>query len=214
MNKKRYPLITVIGNVGSGKSTLATFLARALHAHHVAADELYKSNPFFSDAVANRSRWSLASDLWFLLERVEIAKKLDILLQEKTVVQDSGLLMSWVYANSRLNAGYMNEKEQEIYTMIFDKLTRTFPQEDLVIYLDLPITILHERIRERGRDFEIRFHTQEYLSGLAKSLKRLVVRLKQKRIPVLNYSEKNWADILQNVTHQHLLTKEVKIALS
>lgn len=50
-----HPYITVIGNVASGKSTLTPFLAKALRAKLVKADELYKTNPFFKDAVVDRS---------------------------------------------------------------------------------------------------------------------------------------------------------------
>lgn len=213
MTKRRFPFITIIGNVGSGKSTLAAFLAHALGAHHISADELYKSNPFFNDAVVDRGRWSLASDLWFLLKRIELVKKLDAQLQKKMVVQDSGLLMSWVYANSRRDAGHMNKKEQKIYTMISDKLTTTIPKENLVIYLNLPISILLERIRKRGRNFEIKFHTQQYLAGLDRSLKRLVIRLKRTHTPMLIYTEHTWPDILQNTTHQQTVIKDVSIAL-
>lgn len=214
MRNKKYPLITVIGNVGSGKSTVSKFLAKSFNAHLVSADELYKTNPFFQDTIVDRSRWSLASDLWFLLKRIELTEQLQTKLHTRSVIQDSGLLMSWVYANSRLNQGYMNRKEQEIYTMVSDKLTTKIPQESLIIYLDLPIQTLLKRIRKRGRNFEIKFHTQLYLSALETSLKRLVIRLKQSRTPVLIYSEHNWPNVLCNTTHQQMLTKEVTMALT
>ncbi len=72
-----YSFITIIGNIASGKSTIAHFLAKQLDADLVMADELYKTNPFFQNAVVDRSRWSLASDLWFLMKRVEMAKELE-----------------------------------------------------------------------------------------------------------------------------------------
>ncbi len=191
-NQHRF--ITVIGNIASGKSTITRLLAQSLNAELVQADEFYKTNPFFQDAVVDRSRWSLASDIWFLMKRVEMAKQIETLLATKDVVQDSGLLMSWVYANSRIDAGYMNSKETELYNMLFTSLTQNIPKEHIVIFLNIPVEILKKRIVHRNRDFEIKHHSPTYLDGLAKSLALMVQTVQAQNIPVLEYNEKNSAE--------------------
>jgi len=202
--------ITVIGNVGAGKSTFARFLAQKLPAHLVAADELYKTNPFFEDAVVDRSRWSLASDIWFLTRRVEMALDLENILTKQTVVQDSGLLMSWVYANSRLVAKHMNERETELYNELFDEFTKKTVRENLIIYLNLPIPLLRKRIEKRGRAFEVKYHSEAYLQGLQQSLDKLVERLKKQGIGVIEYQKQNWRDVVNSPSDRTLVRKEMK----
>lgn len=206
----KHPFITIIGNVGAGKSTFARFLAKELPAHLVAADEFYKTNPFFHDALVDRSRWSLASDIWFLLRRIEMARGLEKILTRKAVVQDSGLLMTWVYANSRLKVKHMNQHETDLYNKLFDKFTMTTIPEDLVIYLHLPIPLLKERIVKRGRTFEMKYHSEEYLQGLQYSLDTLLAKLARRQIKVVEYEERNWPDITDKKSNTALFVTEIK----
>lgn len=201
--------ITVIGNIASGKSTVAKFLADNLGAKFIAADELYKTNPFFKDTLRDRKRWSLASDLWFLVKRAELAEEFSDTLKKEIIVQDSGLLMSWAYANSRLRSLYMNENEISLYNMLFLRLTNTLPKENIVIYLRLPSPILLERIKKRARDFELQFHTPEYLSNISKSLDDLVEKI-QERTNVLIFDKENWCDIISVKEDRERLLNRVK----
>lgn len=163
-------LITVIGNVGSGKSTLTRLLAKKLSATIVPADELYKINPFFPLAVKDRKRWSLASDLWFLRERVNLAKKYPQYLLKKNVVVDSGIPMSWVYANSRLKSGFFTRDEWNLYKNYYRVATANIRPPDIVIFLKAKVPFLMERIRKRGRSFEIKYFDQKYLASLEQSI--------------------------------------------
>lgn len=201
--------ITVIGNIASGKSTVAKFLADNLKAKFIAADELYKTNPFFKDTLKDRKRWSLASDLWFLVKRAELAEGFAESLNKEIVVQDSGLLMSWVYADSRLRSLYMDENEMSLYNILFLRLTNTLPKENLVVYLRLPASILLERIRKRARDFELQFHTPEYLNNISKSLDDLIKKI-QKKTNVLIFDKENWCDIISIEEDRERLLNRVK----
>lgn len=180
--------ITVIGNIASGKSTITRLLAQTLNADLIQADEFYKTNPFFQDAVVDRSRWSLASDIWFLMKRVEMAKQIETLLLSKDVVQDSGLLMSWVYANSRLEAGYMNHNETTLYNLLYENLTKNVPRESLVVFLNLPVPVLQQRIKQRQREFELKYHSPTYLDGLQKSLLLLKEMIIHRGIRLFEYT--------------------------
>lgn len=209
----KHPYITVIGNIATGKSTLTSFLAESLHAHHGIADELYKINPFFQDAVVDRNRWSLASDLWFLLKRVEIIKEYNSILKTQPVVQDSGILMSWAYSNSRLNLKHMNKQETDLYNELFETLTQSLPQESLIIYLTLPIPELKKRIVERNRSFEVEHFTDEYLLNLESSLSTLVNKLPS-HLPVFTIAQSNWYEIIDNPKEQKRLLRDLKKYIS
>lgn len=210
----KHSYITVIGNVGSGKSTLSSFLAENLHADFVAADEFYKTNPFFDNAVIHRARWSLTSDLWFLTKRAELAKQIPQKLLENSVVQDSGLLMSWVYANSRLDAGSMTKDEMSLYDNLFTQLTTGLPKEDLVIYLHLPISQLLSNIKKRGREFEIKHHTEEYLIGIQKSLDKIVSHLRELSISVVEFNERTEAKEVWSMQKNIEYVKKIKELLA
>lgn len=201
--------ITVIGNVATGKSTMAEFLAKKLNATLVRADDLYKTNPFFKNAVVDRTRWSLASDIWFLTKRVEMAVSLETQLATRPVVQDSGLLMSWVYANSRLNAGTMNKHETELYNELYETLAAKTPTEDLVLFLNLPVDTLLSRIQARGREFEVKHHSREYLEGLQDTLQTLTGELRARHRQVLELNEANWCDIVRKKEDRERLVQNV-----
>jgi deoxyguanosine kinase len=203
-----HSFITVIGNIATGKSTTTKFLADSLHAHHGIADELYKTNPFFQDAVVDRNRWSLSSDLWFLLKRVEITKSYLSVLPTKPIVQDSGILMSWVYANSRISLKQMNENEIDLYNQMFQVLTSNLPKESLVIYISLPIETLKKRIKIRNREFEVKYFTDEYLRNIELSIQQLITNI-QKQTNVLTISESNWYDIVNNTQDQQRLLTDI-----
>ena len=203
------PFITVIGNIASGKSTTARFIAENLPARFVPADELYKENPFFEKTVKDRKRWSLTSDMWFLIKRAEVVDKISLEVKEKAIVQDSGIPMSWVYANSRIKSGYMKRDEFNLYNSLFTKLTNNLPKEDLIIYLNVKTSVLLDRIKKRSRSFEIENYTPEYIAGLSESLEEYVLRLKKDR-KVLTLGESNWCDIIKNQKDRDRLMQMIK----
>lgn len=191
MKSSSHFFITVIGNVGSGKTTFSQKLSKDLDAEFVAADELYKENPFFQDAVVDRARWSLASDVWFLMKRVQIAKELERKLLSTSVIQDSGIPMSWVYSHSRLKSKHMNKKEIDLYDELFAQFCSNLAQEDILIYLHFPLQTLMNRIKQRGRDFELQYFTRTYLRGLEESLRQYVQKKRASGSKVLEYTQEN-----------------------
>lgn len=167
-------LVVIIGNVATGKSTLCKLLAKRMPAKLVPADKFFEINPFFPLAVEDRKRWSLASDLWFLKVRVKMARETLELVRKTDVVVDSGVYMSFVYAHSRLKSGYFTKDEWKLYSEYYDELTQGLRLADMVVYLKAPIKTLRERIMIRGREFEVKGHSEEYLQCLDESLEELV----------------------------------------
>lgn len=180
----KHPYITVIGNVASGKSTVSKLLAKKLNAKLIKADELYKTDPFFQIALRDRPRWTLISDLWFLEKRVAIAEKIEKMLNSTSIVQDSGLPMQWVYAQSRLESGFVSKDESILYNALSERLTRHLSAENQIIYLYEPLLVLKERIRKRGRKFEIKYHSDDYLLILERTLQKLIKIFQKKKIKV------------------------------
>ena len=178
-------LIVVIGGPGSGKSTLSKMIASQLEAQHVDADEFYTVNPFFKRAVEDRKRWSLTSDMWFLLKRFELHKETYSLLQNSHVVVDSGIPMSQVYAHSRLELGTFDQDEWSLYQHFHATLNEKEVNPHAIVYLKASPQFLRRRIEERGRDFEVKNHSLEYLRALASSTEEICDLYKQMRVPII-----------------------------
>lgn len=206
----KHKLIVVIGNVGSGKTTLTHRLARLMGAREIKADTLYLTNPFFPLAVKDRTRWSLASDLWFLYERVEIMKRNILHLEKQSLLIDSGLPMSWVYSHSRIQSGYYNKHEWLLYKSMSDVTTSKSPKPDLIIHLHGAIPFLLGRIQTRGREFEKKYHTYDYLASLDNSLKEYIAFSKKKRIRILSID----VEKVDMSKKENLLSLESKIGTS
>ena len=206
MNK--YKLITIIGNIGVGKSTLTDLLGKALSAAKVPADSLFKVNPFFPLTLNDRARWSLTSDLWFLYERVRAETEIPQLLKTAYVMVDSGLPMSWVYAHSRVGSGYFTRDEWELYKSIHDMLIQKVVFPDIVIYLKASVEFLVKRIRERGREFELRYYTAEYLENLTAGLNLVIKKLKRHGVRVITVNAMK-QDFVGDVLQLQKLVKQI-----
>ncbi len=186
MGKKIHHIV-VIGNVASGKSSLIDALAPKISAYRIEADEFYKSNPFFPLALEDRARWSFASDIWFLHERAKLTQTELQTHQNQHTIADCGLPMSWVYAHSRLESNHFTKDEWETYVQLYERITGGISQPTLVIALRASIPVLLERIRHRGRAFELTHHTKEYLQQLDNSLQKQIDVLRQNQIDVIEF---------------------------
>ena len=118
--------IAVEGPIGAGKTTLARRLAASFG--HELVLELADENPFLESFYRERARNALATQLFFLIQRV---RQLDAIRQAD------------LFQNARAN-------ELALYETVFERLVPSTPRPDLVIYLQAPVEVLIERIQRRG----------------------------------------------------------------
>ena len=206
MSKNKF--ITIIGNIASGKSTLTRLLGQRLKAKQIPADSLFRVNPFFPLALNDRSRWSLASDLWFFYERLKLERKIPHQLKSHHVIVDSGLPMSFVYARSRLISGYLTSNEWKLYKAIHDELLPTARFSDLIINLNTPVETILKRIKRRRRQFELRHYTAKYLLGLESSLAMVVKKLIRHKVRLIDI-DTTQIDFIHNDNDLQQLVKKV-----
>ncbi len=170
--------ISVLGPIASGKTTTAQRLASALGARYFDADA-FTQNPFLADYVGNIPRWAFATELKFTHERAHRAGEIAGMLRDSHVVTDSGLLMSmWVFARQHLLRGTMTPAEWDFFLLLARDMTRTVPEPDVVVFLDLGPEEQLRRIAHRGRDFE-RAYTLDYLAQVTRCCRELAARLRQ-----------------------------------
>lgn len=187
--------LTIIGNVASGKSTLMPILVSALNAKAVDADDLFQTtDPFAKPYLADMKRWAFANELWLTMERIKILRSELGKRKEGITIIDSGLLMSWVYTYSHFLVGNITEDEWKLYHTLYDELTDGMFENTHVVKLSYSMDILMERLKKRGRDYELAFYTREYLAQLELGLSALHEKLLQKKVKVIEVTEQLVAD--------------------
>ena len=151
--------IAVEGPIGVGKTTLARRIADTFD-HDLLLEEA-EMNPFLERFYQNRQQTALATQLFFLFQRVQ---KITELKQrdmfDKTQVADFVLEKDPLFA--RVN---LEPDEYALYQKVFEKMRVDAPIPDLVIYLQASPDTLMERIERRGISAE-RLIDRRYLEQL------------------------------------------------
>jgi deoxyadenosine/deoxycytidine kinase len=165
MSLDRYRHIVVEGPIGVGKTSFARRLAERLNGELLL--EAPQENPFLEKFYREGSRHALATQLFFLFQRVEQLRGLTQFdFFERHVVCDFLLDKDPLFARLTLS-----DDEYALYRNIFDHVKPQTPQPDLVILLQAPTPVLFERIKRRGIAMEQGI-SEEYLERLAESYSR------------------------------------------
>ncbi len=148
-------VIAVAGNMGAGKSTLVTWLEQQFDM--VPFFEPNDENPYLADFYGDMRRWSLHSQLFFLIRRFEIHKSIDEraagagrhIVQDRTIYEDAEIFAAHLHEK-----GLIDDRDWVMYQDLYTTLRKEIRPPDLMIYLRCPIKTLTKRIKKRGRSFE------------------------------------------------------------
>lgn len=154
--------IVVEGPIGVGKTSLAKRLA----AHIGAALLLEKpeDNPFLARFYAEAGRHALATQLHFLLQRVDQLRRLPRLeAGGRAVVGDFLIDKDALFASLTLDP-----EELGLYGRLHADLAGGLPAPDLVIWLQAPVRTLAARVRRRAIPME-RAITEDHLGRLCEA---------------------------------------------
>ncbi|TVQ76743.1 MAG: deoxynucleoside kinase [Flavobacteriales bacterium] len=183
-----YSYIAIEGNIGAGKTTLARLLSERLEAHLIL--EEFADNPFLPDFYKDRERYAFPLEMAFMADRYRQ-------LNESTVFNDlfgTSVVADFHPFKSKLFAGRnLPEKEYALYRTFFDSLFRNLPRPDLLIYLDVPVSMAQENIRKRGRSYEQEI-PDAYLYNLQEAYHSFI---HQVDIPVM-FIDKREIDFINN----------------
>lgn len=165
--------ITIIGNIGVGKTTTLPFVAKALDADIIQADDLFQTiNPFRDRYLADIKRWGFANELWMAYHRKNLITTAVEQSKKENIVIDSGMIMSWVYTKSHFLSGKMDTDEWALFNELFTQWSR-FSLKTTLLYLTAPVDVLMKRIQTRGRDYELAMYKPVFLEQLEMGLKDL-----------------------------------------
>jgi deoxyadenosine/deoxycytidine kinase len=180
----RFRHIVVEGPIGVGKTSLAHRLGDSLGAHLLL--EQPEANPFLERFYREPARHALATQIFFLFQRIQqLAELRQLDLFRGHVVSDFLLDKDPLFA--RLN---LADDELRLYEQLYAQLAPRAPAPDLVIYLQAPPETLIDRIARRGIAAEAKI-TDEYLRRLAASYAEFFHRYDAAPLLVVNAEHLN-----------------------
>jgi deoxyguanosine kinase len=184
---EKYKYIVVEGPIGAGKTSLAQKLAERLQGDMVL--EGAEANPFLPKFYQDMARYALATQLFFLFQRVEQVRTLKQAdLFARPTVSDFILDKDPLFARLTLS-----DEEFRLYQQIYAQLQPQTAIPDLVIYLQAPTDVLVERVRQRGVGYE-RAIEENYLARLADSYTRYFYQYDASPLMIVNSENLNFVD--------------------
>lgn len=187
MATRKHRYIVVEGPIGAGKTSLARALAE--HSGAQLLLERPEENPFLAGFYQDRRRWALATQLFFLFQRVnQLAGLKQLDLFERPTVADFLFDKDPLFA--RLN---LLDDEFSLYQRIYDHLSPQVLAPDLVIYLQAPVDVLMARIRRRSAVYE-RGIGEDYLARLVAGYGRFFHDYAAAPLLIVNSANLNFVD--------------------
>ena len=154
-----YKFVVIEGNIGAGKTTLATMLAKDYNARLVL--ENFKENPFLPKFYKDPEKHAFPLELFFMAERYHQLKK----QKEQDLFQPISIA-DYFFVKSKLFAqNNLQKDEQQLFNSLFNIMSSSLPNPDLLVYLYADVSRLQLNIKKRGRSFEQKI-TNEYLQNI------------------------------------------------
>ena len=154
--------IVIAGNIGAGKSTLVEQVCRKTL--WKPSYEPVSENPYLADFYKDMKSWSLHSQLFFMVERIEAFKRYNsfqgVVVQDRSVYEDAE-----IFAKSLYLQGLLNNRDYMTYLRLYTLYKEFIQPPDLVVYVKADVELLRRRILHRGRAIEKNI-TRDYLESL------------------------------------------------
>ncbi len=191
--------IVVEGPIGVGKTTLANRLAETFR-YPVLLEPAF-DNPFLDRFYREGRRHALPTQLFFLLNRARQMSELGVNdLLGPTLVADFLMEKDDLFARATLD-----DNEYSLYRQIVENLAIQPVTPDLVIYLQAPVSVLLQRIRQRGISYE-RAIDSDYLELLNSAYTEFFHFYDAAPLLVINATE---IDFANNNSHFEALLDQV-----
>jgi len=184
---EKYRYIVIEGPIGAGKTSLARRLAQ--HVNGELLLEAPEENPFLPRFYEDPARHALATQLFFLFQRI----------RQLSDVQQTDLFVGVTVSDFLLDKDALfarltlADDELLLYQQVYERLMPQAPVPDLVIYLQASHRLLVDRVRSRDIAYE-RNMDEDYLSRLAEEYRRLFYQFDAAPLLIVNSDNLNFVD--------------------
>ncbi len=144
-------LILVAGNIGSGKTSLTERIGEKMG--YRTAYESVSDNPYLPDFYADMRAWSFHLQIFYIGHRA--TQHLEMFKDPRSAIIDRSIYEdAYIFARALNRMGNLDERDYQTYRRVFDLVVRTLPTPSLLVYLKAPVSVLLDRIHQRGRSIE------------------------------------------------------------
>lgn len=172
--------IAVEGLIGAGKTHFAHSLSTKLG--YFLLEEPVKGNNLLGLFYQQPDRFAFAMQVKMLSVRLSMERAGTYMVKagvEKGVIFDRSLAGDTVFMELNTAIGNITLEEARVYLNLFEQMKTESPYPDILIFLDVPLKIIRQRIRARGRKFEQGLLKEDnlYLEGLLEGYNRFLEAL-------------------------------------
>ncbi len=180
--------IVVEGVIGVGKTSLTKLLATRTGGR--CNLEVVEENPFLPKFYQDRTAYAFQTQIFFLLSRFR---------QQQTLHQHelfrAQIISDYLFAKDKIFATLnLADDELVMYHQLADILEQKVRKPDLVIYLQARTEVLLERIKWRGRSFEMDMEP-DYLDALNGAYSYFFHHYKDSSLLVVNTDKLDFVNI-------------------
>ncbi|MCH2190024.1 MAG: deoxynucleoside kinase [Gammaproteobacteria bacterium] len=144
LNKKH---IVIEGPIGVGKSSLCRKIVE--HCGGYLYLEKPAENPFLASFYKRKEQFALATQLFFLMQRLEQREELKSL--ETTGVVNQVVADFMIEKDPLFAELILSGDELSLYRKVFDRVCVQKTKPDLVVFLQAPVDVLKKRIKRKMR---------------------------------------------------------------
>lgn len=198
--------IVVEGTVGAGKTALVEILEKEM-----GMKGFYEMNDELADQLleryyANRSRWCLTMELYFLHKRFLQLQQAN---EVERAVMDRSMLGDLVFVKMQKHLGFLQPLEYTIYEQFYRTMSKISPHPRLLVYIKCGAETAMKRIIKRGRSYEMNVE-EEYWRQLVKFYDETFFRDLKGNVLILDGDE---LDFVENEYHKAIVLEAVRKSL-